>query len=125
MKKNNFNILSLTKFIHTIISFIPLGVYILFLSFVVNASLILGHLPSYDNPDPRSLGFRKFYYFVFCSFDWAIIASLLWILLLVISNIYNLYKLNRLVFFIGVLGIVLHFISLIIDPLGLELWFFD
>ena len=121
----NTKTIGLIKTLHSIVGLIPLGVYILFISFVAKATLKLGQLPSFDNPDPGKLGFHKFYHFVFYSFDWAIIAGVIWILLLVISRFFGLYKLDKFFFFLGMLGIILHLTSTIVDPFGLELWFFD
>lgn len=78
-KSTTYTIGSLLYSIQRIFSYLPICWLLLFLTFLVRAYFQIGHWPSYDNPDPKDLGFDLHYGLVFFGFVLAILSPFIWI----------------------------------------------
>lgn len=119
--RNLKKILKIIVFIAIYYPIIDLGI---FYSFVLRAITKLNRLPTYNNPDPKDLGFNKHYEFVYTNyFEFIPITSLIVIIYLIICLIKkrNLLQLDKKHF-------VMFFILIIIEFLTIYLfggWFVD
>lgn len=77
------------SFTYRVLSYFPLGWLVLFALFVLRTYLKLGHLPSYNNPDPKDLGFSIHHSIVFFGLFIVCIAMLFWGLCTIILAIKN------------------------------------
>ncbi|NVK28065.1 MAG: hypothetical protein HWE14_08475 [Flavobacteriia bacterium] len=44
-----------------VLSILPLGLVVNIFTFYFHTAYLLGHLPTYNNPDPKSLGIHSYY----------------------------------------------------------------
>lgn len=106
-----------------LLCYLPYVYLITFYSFVIRAVIKLGEVPTYDNPDPKELGFDVHREMVNKTFDWVVYGLILLVILVaivLISKKFTVKKVHRTIFFAGFIIVILH---LFIDPFNV--WFLD
>src|SRR3954462_15883742 len=96
---------------------------IIFYTYVLRAIVELGRIPSYDNPDPKKLGFSVHRDLVYCSSNLPIISIVVIFLFKVFLSDEKFRQIKRIhivLFVIGFLSIIVH---IFFDPLNE--WFLD
>jgi hypothetical protein len=106
-----------------LLSGVSIATYLaVFYSFVIRAWIELGRLPSYNNPDPRTLGFTSNTSLLERSFELAFFSSILSIIFLAVLKLRKKYINHRhLHFFLFMLLFL--FYNIMADPF-ME-WFAD
>jgi hypothetical protein len=112
------------KYLYSIISFIPIINLGVFFSFVMRAFLKLGYLPSYNNPDPVSLGFNYHYRLIDILFYIYVPVIIIWVITSILLYIKKI-KTNRITFYLCLLSISIFIFAFFFDPKNILEWFMD
>ena len=100
--------------------FIPWLYFLVFYSYVIRATIKLGYIPSYNNPDPKELNFTTHYDLAYYTLlpitGYCVIISF-------IVAIIRKFKFPKWSFIVLVLGAIFIFYNVAIDPF-ME-WFAD
>jgi uncharacterized membrane protein YGL010W len=108
-----------------IISYLPLGWLVIFSVFILRVYLKLGHMPTYNNPDPKDLGMDINYNMVFWGLPVVLFSAIFWIIAIVGTGIIDrrkLAKVDCLIYIIIYLTIIFLLRS---QGLGLGNWLTD
>lgn len=108
-----------------VISYLPLGWLLLFVSFVIRAYVKLERLPSYDNPDPKKLGFDIQHGLLFFNLFIVLGSILVWLPLTITLLIKDKKRLSRVNLICYVFFYLLFLSFLRFDFWGLSDWFTD
>ena len=100
--------------------YVPLAV---FYSFVLRAMVEIGGIPSYENPDPKALGFDLHRSLVYTSFDWAFYGSFALLCLVICLQIAGKLMVARKHFLRFGIGMAIALGCIILDPF--MKWFAD
>lgn len=95
---------------------------IVFYTLVIRATLKIRHLPTYDNPDPKTLGFETHIEAIDLFFTLALISSALGVITLLLSYISGL-NINRAIKSTFVAVLICWVFHLFYDPFFV--WFAD
>jgi hypothetical protein len=109
---------------YSVISFIPIITLIVFYSFTVKVFFKLGHLPSYNYPDPKFVGFNYHYKLIDGIFFIYIPVIIIWVILSVLFYIKKI-EINKISFGLCSLSMIIFLILFILDPKHLFEWFMD
>lgn len=108
-----------------VISYLPLGWLLLFVSFVIRIYVRLGRLPSYDNPDPKRLGFDIHHGLLFFNLFIVLGSILVWLPLTTLILFKDKKSLYRVDWICYVFFYLLFLSFLKFDFWGLSEWFTD
>ncbi len=103
----------------------PLLWFLFFYSYVIRTRYVLDRWPSYNNPDPKSLGFDKHYNFVGNASNY-ILYSLVFVLtysIICLINKKNIFKINKLNFYLFFIYFIIIFFWLSVADS--PWWFLD
>ena len=106
-------------YIYYFICVVPLLYVMIFYSYVLRAYLKLGYLPTYNNPDPKELGFIIHRKLIYLTSDVIIVGLFVWLILSTIKK----FKYQRWSYILYGLGTMIFVYILAIDPF-ME-WFAD
>lgn len=107
-----------------IISLFPVLWIFTFVLYVLRVSILVGHLPKYDNPQPGDY----YYHFTFLNnfLDVVGISFLPYILAFLIINKFLLkYSFDKRFIYIWIVGNVSIILLFFLDPFGLIKWYVD
>lgn len=105
------------------LSYVPIAWFILFALFYLRAYIFLQYVPSYNNPDPKSLGFTMHHFIVFWGIWGVLISPLFWLPLTILSVIKKKYSMMEIIQYILLFVCFILFFKL--DFWGLANWFTD
>lgn len=111
--------------VQRICTYMPITWLTLFIIFVLCSYFKLGHLPHYNVPDPKLLGFDIFYGFLFFTMPIILFSALVWIVLTLIILIRDKKNIQQIELVVFLISYLLFYLLPIIDPLGLDSWFMD
>jgi hypothetical protein len=106
-----------------VLGLIPFGFTISLLAFYFHAGKLLGHLPSYDNPDPKDIAVYGFYQpIIITSFNIACYAFCAWLASVIVYLVVNRKQIAWLYLLGSATGPVIAFLLLRSDIFE---WFLD
>ncbi len=111
--------------IHKWVSYLPLSWFILFISFVCGVSIKLGRIPTYNNPDPKEIGFGIPQFFILCLYISTIVSIIPWLILTMIIIVISKKHIKIINIFIFLLFYILIFVTGRMNPWGLYDWLTD
>ena len=103
--------------------YLPYTYLLLFYSYIIRASIELGRMPTYENPDPKQLGFDLHRQSVYDSFEVVFYSAFITGLSmggLYLSGKLNIKKIHITIF---VIGVAWCFVDVIVNPFNQ--WFLD
>jgi hypothetical protein len=107
----------------SILCYLPYLYLSLFYTYVLRAVIKLGRLPSYDNPDPKELGFDHHREIIYKTFDYSVYSIGIGVMLLILLRLagkLDVNKIHLIMFSVGVIAVMLHLFA---DPF--DEWFVD
>lgn len=112
------------KYSRATISAIPLIWIFLFFFLVLRAYIYLGRMPFYNMPDPKSLHFDIHYTIVFFGILLVLLSIATYPIVFILELI--IYKqLNKINFFVYLIGSISFILLTKFDPLNLNEWLLD
>lgn len=111
------------NFLLLLLCYIPYLDIFVYYSYVIRAIIKLGRIPSYDNPDPKTLGFTIHRDLVYTMGDIVIYGLGAFVLLWLIARTLKQLTLPKIHFKIYLIGIGIFVLYLIADPF--MAWFAD
>lgn len=106
-----------------LLCYLPYLYLLTYYSYVVRAIIKLRRIPTYDNPDPKELGFSTHRYIIYKLADIVIYGLCLFILLLLITLFLKKFTIRKMHWKLLLIGIIIFILIFFIDPF--MVWFAD
>jgi hypothetical protein len=106
-----------------VLCFLPYAYLMLFYAFVLRAVYEIGRIPSYNNPDPKSLGFDMHRMIIYKAFDVMVYGLAALFVLLMISLRTRNFSVKRKYWILLLVGLGVVILHLLVDPF--DEWFVD
>jgi len=113
----------ISNWLFTILCYLPYLYLTIYYSYILRAIIKIGRIPTYNNPDPKELGFNVHRNIVYKSFDIIVYTFGVFLLLLLAAYFLKKLRVKKIHFRLMCIGIVLFILDLLLNPFNE--WFLD